>query len=223
MSRVPPRLRTAVAALASLALLSGVAACSDAGEESSQELSSGDCSYQPAGSPAADADPPPADPTVEGEVPVALETSAGTVTAVLDADGAPCTVNSFVSLAEQGYFDQTPCVRLTTTDTLSVLQCGDPSGTGGGGPGYVFADELSGEETYPAGTLAMANRGPDTNGSQFFLVYQDSQLPPSYTVFGSIAEEGLSVLRGIAEAGVVGGGPDGPPATPVEITSVEVG
>jgi peptidyl-prolyl cis-trans isomerase B (cyclophilin B) len=113
-----------------------------------------------------------------------------------------------------------------------VLQCGDPSGTGGGGPGYKFANEyptnqypkgdpaLQKPVLYPRGTLAMANAGPDTNGSQFFLVYKDSQLPPNYTVFGSIDAQGLATLDKIAEAKVAGGGDDGAPATEVTVKSV---
>src|SRR5690606_21777336 len=111
---------------------------------------------------------PPAEPTASGTVPATIRTSAGDLAVSLDADAAPCTVNSFLSLAQQGYFDETPCHRLTTSG-IFVLQCGDPTGTGTGGPGYEFPDELTGSETYPAGTLAMANAGPDTNGSQFFV------------------------------------------------------
>ena len=104
-------------------------------------------------------------------------------------------MNSFVSLAEQGFYDDTPCPRIGDQEGFGILQCGDPTGTGAGGAGYSFADELSGDETYPAGTLAMANAGPDTNGSQFFLVFRDSQFPPSYTVFGTIDEAGLRHRR----------------------------
>ena len=150
-----------------------------------------------------------------------ISTSAGDVGATLDAEAAPCTVNSFLSLADQGYFDETPCHRLTTAG-IYVLQCGDPTGVGGGGPGYRFPDELSGDESYNGGTLAMANGGPDTNGSQFFMVYDDTQLPPDYTVFGSIDEAGLEVLRDVAARGTANGAPDGPPAEQVQIESVTV-
>ena len=96
---------------------------------------------------------------------------------MLDADAAPCTVNSFVSLAEQGYFDGTSCHRLTTRRPASpCCSAATRPAPARGGPGYSFADELTGEETYPAGTLAMANAGPDTNGSQFFIVYGDTPL-----------------------------------------------
>ena len=107
-------------------------------------------------------------------------------------------------------------------ETLSVLQCGDPSASGRGGPGYSYADELDGSETYPAGTLAMANAGPDTNGSQFFLVYADTKLPPSYTVFGQMDEAGLAVVEAIAAKGAVGGGGDGAPAEAVTISSISI-
>jgi peptidyl-prolyl cis-trans isomerase B (cyclophilin B) len=106
-----------------------------------------------------------------------------------------------------------------------VLQCGDPTGSGSGGPGYQFGEEnlpADAENNYPAGTVAMANAGPGTNGSQFFLVYEDTTLPPSYTVFGTITE-GLDVVRTVAEAGVEGGGGDGAPAQPVSIERVEIG
>lgn len=102
-----------------------------------------------------------------------------------------------------------------------MLQCGDPSATGMGGPGYRYADELDGTETYPAGTLAMANAGPDTNGSQFFLVYEGTRLPPAYTVFGMMDAAGIDLVRAVAAAGV---GPDGvAPASPVDITAVTLG
>lgn len=182
-----------------------------------------DCDYPADGQePAKDVQPPSAEAPASGETPVTITTSAGEIGATLLRESAPCTVHSFVSLAEQGYFDGTPCHRLTTQG-IFVLQCGDPSGTGMQGPGYSFADELSGEETYPAGTIAMANAGPDTNGSQFFLVYEDTELPPSYTVLGTMDDAGTDVVRTVAEAGVQGGGPDGPPAAEVTIESATVG
>ncbi|WP_343050058.1 peptidylprolyl isomerase [Nocardioides ungokensis] len=103
---------------------------------------------------------------------------------------------------------------------IYVLQCGDPSGTGAGGPGYQFDDELSGKETYGPGTLAMANAGANTNGSQFFIVYGNSPLPPSYTVFGKVDAAGLKVVQAIADKGTADGGPDGAPKDKVEIESV---
>ena len=184
------------------------------------------CEYPPSGQAAKPVEAPPTEDVVaEGTAPVTLRTSAGTIPLTLDRAAAPCTVNSFVSLVEQGYFDATTCHRLTTTEGLEVLQCGDPSGSGTGGPGYRFADEADPRATYPRGTLAMANSGPDTNGSQFFMVYGDSQLPPDYTVFGSIGPEGLQVLDRIAAAGLTDERQpgDGAPATPVTIEAATVG
>ncbi|WAL70796.1 peptidylprolyl isomerase [Kitasatospora sp. YST-16] len=147
-----------------------------------------------------------------------IETSQGEVTLALDAAKAPHTVNSFVFLAGQQFWDNTKCHRLTT-EGIYVLQCGDPTGTGRGGPGYQFADENLEGATYPAGTVAMANSGANTNGSQFFLVYKDTQLPPSYTPFGKITG-GLDVLQKIAAGGAEGTGGDGAPKLPVNVTSI---
>ncbi|WP_329570352.1 peptidylprolyl isomerase [Kitasatospora sp. NBC_01266] len=149
---------------------------------------------------------------------VTLNTSCGAVTLQLDPSKAPHTVNSFVFLAGQNYFDHTKCHRLTTSG-IYVLQCGDPTGTGSGTPGYSFTDENLTGATYPAGTVAMANSGPNTNGSQFFLVYKDTQLPPSYTPFGKITG-GMDVLNNIAAGGVQGGTGDGAPNANVVLNSV---
>jgi len=206
----------AVFAVAALLLLSGCASTSEAGEAGSAT-----CTYTGSGDAARDVDAPPTTPTVSGVVNATVQTSAGEIDVAMDAGRTPCTVGSFVSLAEQGYFDETACHRLTT-EGIYVLQCGDPTGTGRGGPGYAFADELDGSETYPAGTVAMANAGPGTNGSQFFLVYEDSSLPADYTVFGTLSAQGLEVVKEIAAAGVTGGASDGAPATPVTITGVSI-
>jgi peptidyl-prolyl cis-trans isomerase B (cyclophilin B) len=135
-----------------------------------------------------------------------LATTCGDIDIALKTAAAPHTVNSFDFLAGQGYFDHTKCHRLTT-DGIFVLQCGDPQGTGMGGPGYTLPDEnlkdtsLKGNK-YPAGTVAMANTGQKhTGGSQFFLVYKDSPLPPSYTPFGTVSDAGMKVLKKIAAAG----------------------
>jgi len=171
-------------------------------------------------------------PTDPATISVSMSTDQGNVGLVLNNAEAPCTVNSFASLAQKGYFNDTICHRLTTAASLGVLQCGDPTGSGSGGPGYQFANEyptnqyprndpaLQKPVLYPRGTLAMANAGPDTNGSQFFLVYKDSQLPPDYTVFGTIDATGLATLDKIAQNGVAGGKDDGKPATEVKIKSV---
>jgi peptidyl-prolyl cis-trans isomerase B (cyclophilin B) len=192
------------------------------------------CQYPAAEKSAKKVDPPKSGkvPTDPDKISVSMATNQGNIGLWLNNAEAPCTVNSFASLAQKGFFDDTLCHRLTTAPGLGVLQCGDPSGTGGGGPGYKFANEyptnqypkgdpaLQKPVLYPRGTLAMANAGPDTNGSQFFLVYKDSQLPPNYTVFGSIDAEGLATLDKIAEAKVAGGGDDGAPATEVTVKSV---
>ncbi|MBW1638716.1 peptidylprolyl isomerase [Microbacterium resistens] len=200
----------------------GSGAPSDASASAEPTTPAGTCVYGAAGPAAKDAATPPAEPTASGTVPATIRTSAGDLAVSLDADAAPCTVNSFLSLAQQGYFDETPCHRLTTSG-IFVLQCGDPTGTGTGGPGYEFPDELTGSETYPAGTLAMANAGPDTNGSQFFVVYADTQLAPSYTVFGSLDAASVEVVKAIAAKGTDTGAGDGKPKEPVTIAGVTAG
>lgn len=219
-----------------LVLALGLTACgdddsdSDAGDDTSStpsettdpsdtasEGDAGACTYVPDGSGAVSL--PPADPTVDGEVPVTFQTSVGEFNFQLDAANAPCTVNSFVSLVGQGYYDGQSCYRLTT-DGIFVLQCGNPAGS----PGYSFADELTGSETYGPGTLAMANAGPDTNSSEFFIVYADTPLPPSYTVFGTIDDTTLALVEDVAAAGQDNSHPagGGVPNTPVDIETATV-
>jgi peptidyl-prolyl cis-trans isomerase B (cyclophilin B) len=171
-------------------------------------------------------------PTDPAQVSASMSTNQGNLGLQLDNAKSPCTVNSFASLAQQGYFNDTPCHRLTTSPGLAVLQCGDPTGQGTGGPGYQFDNEyptnqfqpddpkLQQPVKYPRGTLAMANAGPGTNGSQFFLVYKDSELPPNYTVFGTIDQTGLATLDKIAAAGTADGGQDGKPKDDVTIKSI---
>ena len=192
------------------------------------------CEYPKAGPASKPVEPPKSGqvPTDPATISVSMSTDQGNVGLILNNAEAPCTVNSFVSLAQKGFFNDTACHRLTTGAGLGVLQCGDPAGNGSGGPGYQFANEyptnqfpkddpaLSKPVLYPRGALAMANAGANTNGSQFFLVYKDSQLPPNYTVFGTIDSTGLATLDKIAGGGVNGGGSDGKPTTPVTIKSV---
>jgi len=154
---------------------------------------------------------------------VTLVLSQGVVTFRVDDAKTPCTAASFRFLAGKGFFDSTRCHRLTT-EGIFVLQCGDPTGTGTGGPGYTIPDENLAGATYPAGTVAMANTGaPHTGGSQFFLVYAASPLPPQYTPFGSVTS-GLAVLQGIAKAGEndSNGPGDGAPKQPVVIRTFRV-
>ena len=226
-------LRRAAAPFVLVAALAVLAGCGSDGSDSATDSAPTDgasptvptvpCDYVSDGEAAKDVDPPSADAPAEGSVVVTVTTSAGDVPITMDAAATPCAVNSFVSLAEQGYFDDTPCHRLTTAG-IFVLQCGDPTGTGTGGPGYSFADELTGKETYPAGTVAMANAGPDTNGSQFFLVYEDSppDFPADYDVIGQMDPAGLEVVTQIGAAGTADGGPDGAPKDAVTIESVSV-
>lgn len=141
-----------------------------------------------------------------GTATATIKANIGDLKLTLDRSLAPCTVNSFVSLAKQGYFNGTTCHRIGT-EGLQMLQCGDPTGSGRGGPGYAFDNETWPELTYGRGYLAMANAGIDqetqkgTNGSQFFIVYGDAQLSPDYTVFGSVEEAGLKLIDEVARAG----------------------
>lgn len=189
------------------------------------------CQYPPTPvEPAKPAKPPRTGkvPTDPAQVSVSMVTNQGPIGLLLANNESPCTVNSFASLAQQKFFDGTKCHRLTS----SILQCGDPSANGTGGPGYRFADEYPVDQykvgdpaahepvIYPRGTLAMANSGPNTNGSQFFMVYKDTPLPPAYTVFGKIQQDGLATLDKIAKGGIAGGSEDGPPTDEVIIKSV---
>jgi len=165
---------------------------------------------------------PPADGKTKssGTSKVSLNTSIGDMQFMLNSGLAPCTVKNFLSLVGQKYFDNTKCHRLTVGEGLQVLQCGDPTGTGGGGPGYSFADEVYPTLKYGRGVLAMANSGANTNGSQFFIVYGDaSGLGPQYTAFGTVDKAGLKLIDQVARTGVTPqqGPTDGTPITPVEI------
>jgi peptidyl-prolyl cis-trans isomerase B (cyclophilin B) len=201
-----------------------------------------DCSYRdsakpadkPVGKPKADGIPTTG---VDAKVSVSVETTQGPIGLTLNNAESPCTVNSFVSLAAQNYFDGTSCHRMTAGEGLKVLQCGDPTGTGMGGPGYEFDNEYPTDQyapndpaatsepiAYKRGVLAMANAGPGTNGSQFFIVYSDSMLPPQYTIFGTVDDNSLGTLDKIAELGQddSNGPGDGKPKQPVTIQSVRI-
>jgi peptidyl-prolyl cis-trans isomerase B (cyclophilin B) len=234
-------IRARSAALALLPLLFVLAGCSSSQKPTAQKTAqSGPCTYTKDGSkPAKPVQLPPSTPVTGNPASMVISTSAGDIPITFEATQAPCTVSSFISLAQQGYFDNTPCHRLTTQGYY-VLQCGDPLGTGMGGPGYAFPDELVANDprlqpcgttqgqaycTYGTGTVAMANRGPNSNGSQFFLVYGSSRFPPDFTVFGHLDAAGLKVIKQIAAKGIgtpSGMGPgDGAPKNPVTITSVK--
>ena len=146
-----------------------------------------------------------------------LKTDAGDIVVALAAKETPITVNNFVFLAREKFYDGTIFHR---TIKGFMIQGGDPDGTGMGGPGYKFADEpFTGE--YTRGTLAMANSGPNTNGSQFFIMHKDSPLPPNYTVFGHVTS-GLEVIDKIAEAATKPGGEGSSPVTSVQVRSVKI-
>jgi peptidyl-prolyl cis-trans isomerase B (cyclophilin B) len=153
---------------------------------------------------------------------VRFHTTQGMITVQMLTDKAPCTTFSFRFLASQGYFNKTHCHRLTIQG-IFVLQCGDPTGTGSGAPGYAFNDENLAGATYPAGTVAMANAGPNTNGSQFFFTWKDTTLPPLYTPFGTVIG-GMDVLQKIAAAGddSQNGPGDGYPNRYTEFRSVQI-
>jgi peptidyl-prolyl cis-trans isomerase B (cyclophilin B) len=169
---------------------------------------------------------PEATPT-QGTSTLLMSTNQGDLTLTLDRTKAPCAAASFAYLASKQFFDGSPCHREVNQPTFGVLQCGDPSGTGSGGPSYKFAQEIPDGTTYPRGTIAMANTGqPDSTGSQFFLCFVDTQLSPDYTPVGTVDEAGLAVLDTVAAAGNDGsleaqaGG--GAPNLPVTINTMTV-
>ncbi|HEV8219499.1 MAG TPA: peptidylprolyl isomerase [Streptosporangiaceae bacterium] len=181
------------------------------------------CAYNVSGTASRKVSLPPKHPDYKAHYQATIRTNRGNIVIALLNGRATCTVNSFVSLARQKYFSQTTCHRLTTSG-IFVLQCGDPTGTGSGGPGYQFSDENLTGAKYPEATVAMANAGPNTNGSQFFLVYQNSTgLQPNYTPFGTIVS-GLKIIQNVAKAGSdnANGAGDGHPKEKVVIKSVTI-
>lgn len=148
-----------------------------------------------------------------------LHTTQGDITIALTADKMPVTVNNFVALSRKKFYDNTIFHRIIKD---FMIQGGDPSGDGTGGPGYQFADEPF-EGEYTRGTLAMANRGPNTNGSQFFIIHKDTKLPKNYVIFGNVTK-GIEVVDAIASAATKqsANGESSTPVTPVKITSVEI-
>ncbi|WP_307792847.1 peptidylprolyl isomerase [Glycomyces niveus] len=164
---------------------------------------------------------PAATEPAAGKQEMTIVTNLGTITATIDTAGAPCTAGSFTHLAKDGYFDGQQCHRLVI-DGIWVLQCGDPdaraaieAGTpemaGAGSPGYSYGEEnlpVEAAGNYPAGTIAMANAGPGTTGSQFFIVYKDTQLPADYTILGQVTA-GLDIVEQVAAAGAMQVAPAG--------------
>lgn len=151
-----------------------------------------------------------------------VTTNKGVFTIVLDPIKAPLAVNSFVTLARYRFFDGTSCHRAILD---FVVQCGDPTATGSGGPGYQFADELPNAGEYKTGSIAMANSGPNTNGSQFFVITgsQGTALPPNYTLFGQVTEGLDSTIPALNNASNPDQATNGmPPAEPLQIISVTI-
>jgi len=147
-----------------------------------------------------------------------LQTNCGNIVIETFAKAAPVTITVMSQLARAGYFDKTLCHRLTT-EGIYVLQCGDPTASGSGGPTFRYRDEnlpAAAENNYPEGSVAMANSGPNTNGSQFFLVYKNTTLGPNYTLWGKIVS-GLEIVKYIAQGGVKNGGVDGTPLRTIGI------
>jgi peptidyl-prolyl cis-trans isomerase B (cyclophilin B) len=193
----------------------------------------GDCVYTKDTSgqaPAKEVSMPAAAPAVSTKpATMTINTNLGTMVATLDPAKAPCTVHALYALAQQKYFDDTPCHRETFGPEagIYVLQCGDPTGTGSGSPGFTYKNENTAGVNYNRGVLAMANAGADTNGSQFFINYADPSeegaqaLAGGYTVFGQITQ-GLDILDKITSPGVDEGGSDGAPVTKPQITSITI-
>jgi len=189
----------------------------------------GPCAFVPAGPASREVTPPTEADLPSGPVSATVVTSAGTLEFALDGAGAPCATASFVSLARQGFYDGTPCHRIidgSVDGGTSIAQCGDPTGTGTGGPGYTYAEENLDGATYGRGVLAMAKaQAPGSTGSQFFIVTAPFDLPPEYTVLGTVTSglEGLdaAIARGV-KPGTESPAGGGEPLQPITITSVRV-
>jgi cyclophilin family peptidyl-prolyl cis-trans isomerase len=215
--------RTFVLTLAVGALL---AACGDDTKTSSGAATGGSSEVLPDGCAAADGSSAKQD-TFTSYPPVCIKpaqgyaativTNHGTLHITLRADLAPATVNSFVNLARAHFFDGTTCHRAIQN---FVVQCGDPTATGQGGPGYEFQDELP-TEAYQVGSIAMANAGPNTNGSQFFIISgsNGAALEPNYSLFGQVDEADMGI---VADLDKLGNPQDGPPLEPIDITSITI-
>ncbi|GAA3148598.1 peptidylprolyl isomerase [Planomonospora alba] len=208
----------------------GPSASQTAAQPTAYDAAAGTCGYvaAPEGE-VKDVGMPPAQVDTSPKT-MTLKTNLGDIVVKLDAAKTPCTVNSFAHLAGKDYFDGSKCHRLGS-DRFPILQCGDPlakadgKGTtdGQGGPGYRFVDENLEGAKYTRGVVAMANSGPNTNGSQFFIVYGDATLPANYTPFGTVTK-GLEIVDEVNKAGVIGDGGDGTgaPKKTVEIKDVTI-
>jgi peptidyl-prolyl cis-trans isomerase B (cyclophilin B) len=193
------------------------------------KAAAGACAYPKSPEPASrDVGVPTVDDVPHSGTQLAtVTTDQGTIEFTIPTAQAPCTAHSFTHLADEKFYDDTSCHRLLSSGSYA-LQCGDPTGSGSGGPGYQFESENlpTGTPAYPSGTVAMANTGSSgSNGSQFFFVYKETAFPPDYTVFGKITK-GLDVLAKVAAAGDDGAFADGAggghPKLPVKILKVTV-
>ncbi|WP_131767187.1 peptidylprolyl isomerase [Candidatus Protofrankia californiensis] len=238
---------TAVVCAGALILLAGgaTAALLVSGDDDATLAASPSASGSPPVTPAASTQVGPCTYTADGREPsrpvslpaaadtvdrspttMVITTNKGTIKAALDAAKAPCTVHALLTMANAKYFDNTSCHR-ETTQNIFVLQCGDPEGSSRGGPGFAYANENTDGARYTRGVVAMANSGPGTNGSQFFINYRDPNedgaqaLATNYTVVGTVTE-GLNVLDALTSPGVEGGAPDGAPVTKPQITSLTI-
>jgi peptidyl-prolyl cis-trans isomerase B (cyclophilin B) len=160
--------------------------------------------------------PPRPAASTRGTATVYLQTNYGGVVIDLDRGNASCAVHNFAHLVRGLFYNNTQCFRLTNSTRLGVLQCGDIYRAEEGGPGYRFADEVTGAETYPRGTVAMGNQGPGTNGSEFFIVHSHANIAPAYSVLGHVTY-GMETLDRIVAAGIADGATDGLPKYPVRI------
>ncbi|MDX3429953.1 MULTISPECIES: peptidylprolyl isomerase [unclassified Streptomyces] len=228
------RLTVIIASSVAVVAVIGVGAYVSLGGDDAKTSADAAASESPSATPSASESSVP-EPAMKidkkAKYSLSLKTSQGDIAIEMDAAKTPHTANSFKALADKGYFDDTKCHRLTT-EGIFVLQCGDPKGDGTGGPGYTIPDEnltalgkadAKGSVTYPAGTVAMANTGqPGTGGSQFFLVYKDTELSPSYTPFGTMDDAGLKAVKKVAAAGVADGAGDGAPKKTVTVEKATV-
>lgn len=195
------------------------------------------CQYRSVPDPVSRAvSPPPSGrvSTTPAQIGVVISTNFGDIALQLANSESPCTVNSFVSLTKQQFFDNTQCARLINSPDGGSLLCGGPDADGSGGPGYEFADEYPANQyqpddpalratvVYPRGTVVMATEGPNTSGSQFALIFKDSEMDPQSTVLGTIDQAGLETLDKIARAGIAGNRQSGAPTNPVTISSVRL-
>ena len=215
--------KISAAIAASFLLISGFASTAQASSKpSSKPVSNSDgkiiCKNTTASGHRAKKIPlPVVDPNISIRT-LTINTNCGDVVIQALGDVAPVTVSAMKAMANSGFLDKSLCHRLTTEEYY-VLQCGDPTATGKGGPNFRFSDEnlpQNIENNYPAGTVAMANSGAGTNGSQFFIVYKDTYLPPNYTIWGKVIK-GLEIIQAVAKSGVKGGGVDGAPNTKIAI------